>query len=105
VEHSGWCCSSQQCRAWHEWQLQFIGQLVVDGDGGSAPTDIGRPVVLGAPEVPAGAKVSILSSFKLPVKDGGRCRRGYQITPSGSLPIPATITLPLGGILGEVRWL
>lgn len=62
----------------------------------SAPTDISEHVALDAPRESTGTKASILSGFKLSAKDGvALLSPTHQITPSGSLPVHANVTLQL----------
>jgi hypothetical protein len=68
----------------------------VPSTAASAPTEIGHHVVLDASQVPTGAKASILSDVKLPGKGGVTAlSQAYQLTPSGRLSVPTTVTLPL----------
>ena len=52
--------------------------------------------MLDAPEVPAGAEARILPGVELPGKGGVTALSAtYQLTPSGQLPVPTTVSLPL----------
>ena len=62
----------------------------------AAPTEIGHHVVLDASKLPTGAKASILSDVKLPGNGAVTALSAtYQLTPSGQLAVPTTVTLPL----------